>query len=402
MPGLAVQRGQHDVAMARTAGWLSRDPATHRLIVWWTLAYGLGSWVLEYGYSRLGIARPPPWPLAVKCFVYAAVWAPVVLAAVHISDRWPVRSLRDARRIVLHGVATIVATFAWCGAAYYVCLGLVPGWRPLGLGRMYLTTGYSVVYVFSTVVLVCHVLQDTRRQQAREVAALAITETAARARLQLLAMELQPHFMCNALHSISALLRIDAARATTALHMVRALLSHAMNVETRTEVPLGGELDALRSYTDLQELRFGRRLRFRWDIDDGLRDAAVPPLLLQPLVENAVKFSVEATSEAGDVAIVAERRGADLVLRVTDDGVGPAGRGRKGVGMGLANARARLQQLYGDDQTLMLAARAPWPGTIAEVRLPYRPMKVAPYEALIHLRQHDSGTTIAKALASPL
>ncbi len=364
--------GRRERLHADTATCLSREPTTHRLIAGWTVAYALGSWVLEFGYSRLGIDRPPPGPLVVKCVVYAVLWAPILFAAVYLSDRWPVRSERDLSRLLLHLVATVAATFAWTTLAYHLCRWLVDGWRPLGVGRMYVTTGYSVLYVFSTVVLITHVLHDIRRRQARDVAALAASEGAAKARLQLLAMELQPHFMCNALQSVSALLRIDADRATQALRNVRALLAHAMTVETRAEVPLSEEIDSLRWYTNVQELRYGRRLRFRWSVDRALQDAAVPALLLQPIVENAVKFSVEATTRAGEITIAAERRGRHLVLEVTDDGVGIGGRGRKGAGLGLTNARERLRQLYGDEQSLTLAPNLGRPGTMAEVRIPYR------------------------------
>ena len=361
---------QRDDPAARHGRWLIREPLTHRLIAGWTGAYALGSWLLEYGYSRFGIARPPPGPLAAKCVIYAVVWAPLLLGAVYLSDRWPVRTARDLGRVALHGGATISAMFAWATLAYYLCLWLVPGWRPLGVGRMYVTTGSGVVYVFSTVVVICHILRDIERRQAREVDALGAAEGMAKAQLQLLAMELQPHFLCNALHSVSALLRLDPRRARQALRGIRSLLAHAMTVEGRPEVPLGDELAALRRYTDVQQLRVGKRLRFRWDVDPDLHDAAVPALLLQPLVENAVKFSVEATSRAGDVAVSAEQSGARLILRVSDDGVGPSGHARKGAGLGLANVRERLLRLYGLDQHLTLAQNREHPGMTAEVSIP--------------------------------
>jgi two-component system, LytTR family, sensor kinase len=363
--------------------WLSGEPTTHRLIVGWTLAYALGSWALETGYWQLGIGRSSAGATAIKCSVYAAVWAPLLFAAVALSDRLPVRGRRDVGRVAIHAAATLAATFAWSTLTYYLCLWLVPGWRPLGLGRMYITTGYGVTYVFSTVVLICHLVQQVRRQQAREVAALAAAEGAANAQMQVLLMELRPHFLGNTLHAASALLDVDRDRAVEVLRRLRALLAHAMRTEQRAEVPLAEELETLRWYADIQQLRFGDRLRFRWSVDAAAREAAVPALLLQPIVENAVKFSAEATSRPCSVTVEATRRRGQLILRVVDDGVGLDGGGRRGTGVGLSNARERLRQLYGADQDLTLTPGEQGQGTLVEVRLPYRrlPATEAPQAA---------------------
>jgi two-component system, LytTR family, sensor kinase len=362
--------------------WLSREPITRRLILGWTLTYAIGSWMLEAGYGQLGIGRSTAGATAIKCSIYAAVWAPLLFAAVALSDRLPVRERRDGGRIAIHAGATLAATFAWSTLTYYLCLWLVPSWRPLGLGRMYFTTGYGVTYVFSTVVVICHLVQQVRRQQAREVAALAAAEGAANAQMQVLLMELRPHFLGNTLHAASALLDVDRGRAVEVLRRLRALLSHAMRTEQRAEVPLAQELETLRWYADIQQLRFGDRLTFRWLVDPTVRDAAVPVLLLQPVVENAVKFSVEATSRPCVITVEASRRRGHLVLRVSDDGVGPNGGGRRGAGVGLANARERLRQLYGTDQRLTLEPNGEGQGTAVEVRLPYRLLStVAPQAA---------------------
>jgi hypothetical protein len=143
--------------------WLSREPTTRRLILGWTLTYAIGSWVLEAGYGQLGIGRSTAGATAIKCSIYAAVWAPLLFAAVALSDRLPVRGRRDGGRIAVHAAAALAATFAWSTLTYYLGLWLVPGWRPLGLGRMYFTTGYGVTYVFSTVVVICHLVQQVRR-----------------------------------------------------------------------------------------------------------------------------------------------------------------------------------------------------------------------------------------------
>ena len=114
---------------------------TRRLIVGWTLLYGGGSWLLEYGYASLG-ATPGSFAAAGKNAVYALVWAPLLFGAVWLVDRWPVRSVFDVRRVVLHLGAITIAPFLWGAATYYLCLVLVPGWQPWGIWRMYLKTSW--------------------------------------------------------------------------------------------------------------------------------------------------------------------------------------------------------------------------------------------------------------------
>ena len=356
---------------------LHRVAATHRLIAGWTIAYAAGSWMLEAGYSQIGSARASSVATAIKCSIYAVAWAPLLYGAVVLSDRLPIQGRHDVPRITIHGTATLAAVLTWGAVTYYTCLWLVPGWKPLGLGRMYFTTGFGVVYVFSTVLIICHILRQVREQQVREVATLVLAEGAARARIQVLFMELRPHFLCNTLHAVSALLAEDGARAIELLRRLRALLEYAVRTESRMEVPLDEELATVRVYLEIQQLRFSDRLGVRWAIDPATTGAAVPTLMLQPIVENAVKFSVETTSRTCVVTIEAVRQGRELIVRVADEGAGPGASGRRGAGLGLANARERLRYLYGTNQELSLTANPAGKGTVVEVRLPFRTLGVA-------------------------
>ena len=347
------------------------EAGLYRLIAGWTLAYAVASFLLEYLYSRLGVRHPDPVALAAKCSVYALVWAPLLAGAVALSVRLPVRGFRDVDRLLLHTAVLFAAPFAWGTASYALCLWLAPGWQPLGFARMYRATGHSVLYGYSIFVLICHVLLDIRRRYADERAALTTIERTARARLQVLAMELQPHFVGNALHSVSALLDESPRRAADALRRLRHLLARAMEADRRLEVSLREELVMLRWYTDTQELRFADRLRFEWAIGEDVLDAAVPTLLLQPLVENAIKFSVEASNQTATVCIEAVHHDGHLVLRVRDDGVGIGGAARAGQGIGLANVRERLRWLHGSAASVALAPNVSGQGAVAEVSLPF-------------------------------
>jgi len=365
--------------------WLLELRLTRRLLAGWTLAYAAGAWLLEALATRGGFGP------AAKSVVYALAWGPALLAAVFLTDRWPVRRLGDGRRIALHAAAALAVPFLWGTAAYYACIAWVPGWRPWGVGRMYLNTAVSVFFGYGAVVVVCHLAQHVRRDQLREVAHLRAAETAARAQLQVLTVQLQPHFLFNALNAVSSLLFTDRPAAAAAMRGVRDLLAHAGQTAGVPEVRLDEELEALRLYTHVQELRFSERLAVTWDVDPAVLGAAVPPFLLQPLLENAIKFSVEAVGSAHRVAVEARPHavaaGAPfLCVRVHDDGVGPDAAARRrsrlpGRGLGLANVRDRLRALYGDAATLTLRPGADGCGTTAELVLPLRVVAPTPHAA---------------------
>lgn len=355
---------------------LLAHPATRRLIVGWTLAYALGAWLLE---SAATAGRFGP---ATKSIVYALAWGPILLIAVLLTDRWPVRGVADVARLALHGVAALTVPFLWGTATYYACVAWVPGWQPWGVGRMYLNTAVSVLFGYSAIVVVCHLALHVRRGQLREAAHLRAAETAARAQLEVLSIQLQPHFLFNALNAVSSLLDTDRAAATAAMRGIRDLLAHAGRTADTPEVRLDEELDALRLYARVQELRFGDRLSVAWDVDPALLGAAIPPFVLQPLLENAIKYSVEALGGAHRV-IVSARRGAAmdsapaLCVCVGDDGIGPEAAARRrarlgGHGLGLANVRDRLRALYGDSASLALRPAPTGRGTDAELTLPLR------------------------------
>lgn len=353
------------------------------LILGWTLTYGLGSWLLEWAYSHMGARQPMAFLEGSKAAIYALVWAPLLILAVWLTDRWPVRSATDVRRIALHGSVALLAPFAWGTAAYSMCVTWVPGWEPWGVGRMYLNTANAVLYVYTVVVVISHIVQRIRDHREREVAAVRAVEGVTQAQLQVLAMELQPHFLFNALHAVSALIHSDRDGARGAMRQLRTMLDNAVQTATLAEVALADELAQVRMYTRIQELRYGDRLRMEWRIEAGIDDAVVPHLLVQPLVENAIKYSVETLSGPRQVLVEASRIGNELSIRVADDGAGlDDSHGivkRRGIGRGLANARERLWHLYRDAQSLTLRSGADGSGAIAEVRLPYhlRPAEAA-------------------------
>ena len=188
----------------------------------------------------------------------------------------------------------------------------------------------------------------------------------AQAQLHALRMQLQPHFLFNTLNSISALALSDPATARTMIARLSDFLRLTLEADQRQSVPLARELQSLESYLAIQRMRFHDRLETQWQVADDALDAAVPHLILQPLVENALQHGLLPLSEGGSLRIEARREGSELCMTVEDNGRGlPEQEMREGIGLG--NTRARLDALAGG---LSLLAR-PGGGTRVEVRIPY-------------------------------
>lgn len=168
------------------------------------------------------------------------------------------------------------------------------------------------------------------------------------ARLHALRLQLQPHFLFNALNTVTALVHRDPRSAERMVTGLSELLRVSLGPAGEQEVRLDRELELVRHYLDIQQVRFADRLTVRFDVEDGAQEGLVPSLLLQPLVENAILHGIAPRAAAGSITLLARRHEGTLEIIVRDDGVGSAGPGRVvREGVGLGNARARLQSLYG-------------------------------------------------------
>jgi two-component system, LytTR family, sensor kinase len=217
------------------------------------------------------------------------------------------------------------------------------------------------------------------RDQVNERQAVELQAQAARleaqlagARLDALRMQINPHFLFNTLHAVSALVERDPAGVRKMIARLSELLRHTIDSQAADEVPLRDELAFLRRYIDIMEIRFQGRLRVRIDAGDDTLEALVPDLILQPIVENALEHGASRVEGIGEIVIGARRDVSDngdrVVLSVRDNGPGLSGTPESGVG--LANTRARLAQLYGDAGELTLSP-APEGGTIATITIPF-------------------------------
>jgi len=277
------------------------------------------------------------------------------------------RPWRDAFVHVLVAAAlTTVHVFA-----EYVLLGRFgfPA-RRLAFRSFALYQVHADLVTYAVLVGAWHARDWYARFRDRELRAAQLESRLAQARLEGLRMQLQPHFLFNTLHSISALMHRDVEAADRMLTRLSDLLRLTLESAATPEVPLSRELDFLDAYLEIQQTRFEDRLTVVRDVDPDALDALVPNLLLQPLVENAIRHGVAHRASGGRVEISARRENGRITLSVRDDGPGLVPGARQGVG--ISNTRARLEHLYGDAQSLALD-NDPRGGARVTVVAPYRP-----------------------------
>ncbi|MCG8458675.1 MAG: histidine kinase, partial [Holophagales bacterium] len=228
---------------------------------------------------------------------------------------------------------------------------------------------YNLVVYFGIMATIQAFLYHTRFRR-RELKASRLEAQLAMARLEVLKMQLHPHFPFNTLNAISALMHRDVHAADRMITLLSDLLRLSLDKDDRHQVPLGNELEFLERYLAIEKIRFRDRLVVRMDIDPSCLEAQVPRLILQPLVENSIRHGIAVHSAASLVAVRARRKGNRLDLSVSDDGPGMSSGKPSREGVGLANTRARLEQLYGDDHRFALE-RAETGGLRVHMEIPF-------------------------------
>ena len=231
--------------------------------------------------------------------------------------------------------------------------------------------------IFTAIVVVAHTIDLYQRYRERERRTLQLETQLTRAQLEALKNQLHPHFLFNTLNTISALIHRDVEAADRVVSRLGDLLRLSLQ-EGEQEVTLAQELTFLQHYLDIQHTRFQDRLNVEQHVEPGLLDALVPSLILQPLVENAVRHAIEPRSTPGLIAISARRANGRVCLEVSDNGpgIGPMKSGGC-AGIGLANTRARLEQLYGTEHRFTLANRDEG-GVLVRLEFPFRAAAAEP------------------------
>ena len=307
------------------------------------------------------------------------LWALYVPLVVWLSQRYPFERGRVISRSALHGAIAVVMSFVHTGIRF----ALQPAIRELPRSDPH--SQWDVLSSLAALELPVHLfiywailggtllLQYYRRLRERELAAMRLSAQLADARLQALRMQLNPHFMFNALNSIAMLVR-DAKReaAVNTLEALSDLLRYVLDDSAHQEVPLKRELEFIERYLAMEKIRFQDRLEVRTEVEGDTLDSLVPNLVLQPIVENAIRHGIESRARPTTVTLRASTDGQALRLCVCDDG--PGFRGTAGArgspGVGISNTRRRLVQLYGDGASLTVEDASPTGATVT-MTLPF-------------------------------
>ncbi|MEK6300712.1 MAG: histidine kinase [Acidobacteriota bacterium] len=329
--------------------------------VWTLFGLFLGSQMyLAYsrGETQIGWHRIFALELA-----YAYVWAALTPLVLFLAHRFPVVRERWLPNLLIHLFASVVIGFGTRILHDLMFIQFLSDpTRAFSLIKLlrnvYLIFDYGAM-IYWLIVLVTLVFDYYRRYRGGEIRATRLEAQLAHAQLQALKMQLQPHFLFNTLHSISALVYKDAEAADKMIARLGDFLRLTLENGGAQEVSLQQELEFLKCYLEIERIRFRDRLTVRFRIEPQALDARLPNLILQPIVENAIKHGIAPRTTQGHIEIEASQLNGLLHVQVTDNGPGLPANGDNGQilkeGVGLANTQARLQQLYGSDHRLDLA-----------------------------------------------
>jgi len=299
----------------------------------------------------------------VECFFWAALTPAILWLSARcplFSTRWP----RSIGLLIAANAATEVLHALYRAPLTSFVYPKMVAISFRGLLRLYLTgNALNDLWVFWTIVMVEQFASSYLRhtEQQKELA---------RAQLQALTAQLQPHFLFNVLNSVSALMRHDAEAADEMIGRLSDLIRTTLK-DAPAEVPLRQELALVANYIEIERMRFLDRLEFSVHVADEVLDAAVPPLLLLPIVENAVRYAITPRTSAGRIEVEAAREKDTLTVRIRDDGPGQKNGSRLTEGVGLSNTRMRLQKHYSGAASFSYRNLVP-AGFQVEFRLPYR------------------------------
>jgi two-component system LytT family sensor kinase len=307
----------------------------------------------DYAYARNAKVLPWSWTreIVVEAFFWY-LWMAALPLLAHLVRRFPVDARRWATSLPVHAVAACVLSVIHLAIYEAIAVwaeALAGGADTFGprfvavLGKI--ITSFEV-FTYGTLVACLHAIAYARRYREEALRAAELEAELVRSQLEALKMQLQPHFLFNTLHAISALMYQDVDAADRMIARLSGLLRAALQSAPRQQVSLRQELEFLEGYLEIEKARLGDRLVVAMDIAAETLDASVPNLVLQPLVENAIRHGVAPRRKAGHLEVSARRADGDLEIVIRDDGPGlPAGALKEGVGLG--NVRARMLRLYG-------------------------------------------------------
>jgi two-component system, LytTR family, sensor kinase len=350
------------------------EPRPHRfevllIFAGWT-AYGLFNANQTYIAAAFRGRPIPAGQVLAGAMTDAYLWALPTIAIFWLARRFPLARGRLLRHAAVHLFAGTTLSLARIGAI--VALSRWVDVIPRIEFVAFFYRQFHTFLVFHLLLLgIAWAVYYHGRYREREQAAEQLTAGLAEARLQALKMQLHPHFLFNTLNAISALIPQEAQPARRMVARLGDMLRTVLEHEATQEVTLREELEFLEPYLEIEQTRLGHRLSVEFQVEQEALDARVPHLVLQPLVENAIRHGVSPRSEPGVVTIAAAVEGGSLILHIRNTGNATRERSaREPGGRGLANVRSRLEHLYGGDQQLTAGPAGPG-GWVTTIRIPF-------------------------------
>ncbi len=302
---------------------------------------------------------------------YWYVWCLLFPFIVWLSRRYPLEAGPTARSLRIQIPAFILIPILHI-AIYAAFLHAVDGdQKPYVSTSIWLMkSGLFLRYLTYALLLATSYTIDYYRQyRERELRTSRLEAKLVEAQLESLKNQIHPHFLFNTLNAISSLMHKNVEAADEAIARLADLLRASLEANGSQEVPLRQEIDILTQYVEIEKLRLGEKLTVVMDVDNDACEAMVPNFLLQPIVENAIRYGISTQIRAGTVRIEARCAGDNLEIQVSNDGPDLPGDIREGIGIG--NTRARLRQLYGTNHAFLMAGR-PQGGVCVTIRIPLR------------------------------
>ena len=364
-----------------------------RPLLRWGLLVGfwvfIGVLFVGYNYlTHLNAGVPFPRSLALWIIVGWLMWIPLTPLVVKLARRFPIERSRWIRRVALHvGLACIIVvvdvsvfiSIRGLAAALSGTVGPeaeLMGETSFNLFKLFrhslLRSFFFDLLIYMVIVAIFHALDYHHRYRERDLRTAQLEAQLAQAQVQALRMQLNPHFLFNTLHTISSIMDENIQEARHMITDLSGLLRHALEWTDDQELPLEEELAFLKRYLKIEETRFQDRLSVHLDVAEDTRMALVPNLILQPLVENAIKHGVAPYARPGRIELRIRRRGEKLIAQIDDSGPGlrKNAKATRSTGIGLKNTRERLAQLYGSAGRLTLH-NLPEAGFRAELEIPF-------------------------------
>lgn len=362
------------------------NPVAHKLTIGNVLQHRWGRWLFGFGFwTLLGLSFASQFYISSAKAGLAVTWSQAVsyalgdwyvfallsIPVMRLASRFRFEAGSDLRSLAVHALGSLVFSLA-----YMVLRAWVGQWQSAAsfaeaFKPLLVKTWHFNLLIYWVIVAVSQGFEYYRRYRERELRASELEKRLAQAKLQALQMQLNPHFLFNTLHSISSLMHKDVEAADRMVMRLGDLLRAALDSSDTQEVALRQELGFLERYLEIEKTRFGDRLMVKKHIPKDLLEAQVPNLILQPLMENAIKHGIEPWAKPGRIELRARREGDRLILEVGDNGAGLAEDASWEEGVGLSNTRARLRELYGQAHRFELG-RGPEGGLLVRLAIPFR------------------------------